>query len=101
MKQRKEWYKITLLFPVFDNDGNPFPAEVWSWWADELAELVKGFTDRGVWHGQAELNREIFMVVKTKREVDAIRDFLRRARRKFRQKVMYFDYHHVRFEEVK
>ena len=40
------------------------------------------------------------MNVKSEREIDAVRDFLRVARKKFRQKAMYLDYHSVSFEEV-
>ncbi len=100
----RDWFKVTLLFPLQDNEGNPFPEEVWRWWSDEMTKLVGAFTDRGVvrgwWGKRSELNREVFMVVKTQREVDALRAFLRRARQKFKQDVMYFEYHPVHFEEV-
>ena len=38
--------------------------------------------------------------VRTEREVASIREFLQEARKKFRQKKMYLDYHPVFFEEV-
>ena len=101
----ERWFKVTLLFPLQDNDANAFPEEVWGWWRDEMTKLVAAFTDRGVvtgwWGKRSERNREVFMVVKTQREVDDIRAFLRRARRKFKQEVMYFEHHPVYFEEVK
>ena len=105
MPNPQVWFKVTLLFPLRDNDGNPFPEEVWSWWLDAITKLVKALTDRGVvrgwWRRRWEPNREIFMIVKTQREVNAIRAFLRRARRKFKQDVMYLEYRLVYFEEVK
>ncbi len=70
MPNPQEWFQVTLLFPLRDNDGNPFPEEVRSWWFDEMTKLVKGFTDRGVvrgwWRKRSELNREVFMIVKTR-----------------------------------
>jgi hypothetical protein len=65
---------------------------------------VTGFTDMGVatgwWRGYADQNRVIVLVVKSMREVHAIRDLLREARIRFRQEAMYFEYHRVSFEEV-
>ena len=48
----------------------------------------------------SDQNREIVINVKTEREVASIREFLQEARKKFRQKKMYFEYHPVFFEEV-
>ena len=96
--------KVTLLVPLRDNDGNPFDLRTWAWWSGELMSLVSGFTDLGVatgwWRGYSDENRVIVMVVKTEREVDAIRSLLREARRQFRQDAMYLEYHSVFFEEV-
>jgi hypothetical protein len=96
--------KITLLIPLNDNDGEPFDLIIWSWWNDALTELVSGFTDLGVvtgwWRGFSDQNRIIVVIVKTMREVDALRELLREARRRFRQEAMYFEYHEVMFEEV-
>ena len=105
MQATKHSFKVTLLFPLHDNDGNPFEEEVWRWWMREMTRLRQGFTDLGVvegwWQKHSDQNRWIVMNVKSEREVDTIRDFLRSARKKFRQKAMYLDYHLVRFEEVK
>ena len=105
MQESPDWLKVTLLFPLRDNGGNPFPEDVWDWWRDEMKKLVSAFTDRGVvegwWRGQSDQNRSIVMIVKTENEVSAIREFLQLARREFRQDAMYLDYHPVHFEEVK
>lgn len=96
--------KVTLLVPLRDNDGEPFDLVTWSWWNDELTELVSGFTDLGVvtgwWRGYSDQNRIIVVIVKTMREVDALRELLRQARVRFRQEAMYLEYHEVFFEEV-
>lgn len=97
-------FKVTLLIPLYDNDGEPFDLATWSWWNDELTELVSGFTDLGVvtgwWRGYSDQNRIIVLIVKTVHEVDALRELLRKARVRFRQEAMYLDYHEVVFEEV-
>jgi hypothetical protein len=96
--------KVTLLIPLKDNDGEPFDLATWSWWNDELTELVSGFTDLGVvtgwWRGYSDQNRIVVVIVKTMREVDALRELLREARVRFRQEAMYLEYHEVIFEEV-
>ena len=55
---------------------------------------------KGYWEGQTESNRSIVAIVKTEGEIVAIRDFLRKARIQFQQRVMYLDYHPVHYEEV-
>jgi hypothetical protein len=40
-------YKVTTFFPLFGNDGSPFPEEVWNWWRDAMTGF-KGYTDMGV-----------------------------------------------------
>lgn len=100
-------FKITLFFPLSDNEGNPFEVEVWSWWRDRITILVfdYGHTDLGMvtgwWQGMSDQNRWIMLVVPSVQKVDEVRDFLRQARLRFRQKAMYFDCHGVYFEEVK
>ncbi len=97
--------KATLLVPLADNDGEPFDLKTWSWWNDELTDLVSGFTDLGVvtgwWRGFSDQNRIIVVIVMTMREVDALRELVRRARERFRQEAMYFEYHEVVFEEIR
>ena len=107
-------FKVTLLFPISDNEGQPFSEEIWSWWRDELTRLIFGFTQMGVvrawwegrglaqgwWRGQSDQSRWLVIVVKTETEVNKIREFLRVARVRFSQDKMYFECHPVHFEEV-
>ncbi|HYR30055.1 MAG TPA: hypothetical protein VEU30_16415 [Thermoanaerobaculia bacterium] len=97
--------KVTLLIPLKDNEGEPFDLWTWSWWSGALMELVSGFTDLGVatgwWRGFTDENRVIVVVVRSLREVDAIRSLLREARVRFRQEAMYLEFHRVFFEEVR
>jgi hypothetical protein len=55
-------------------------------------DLGGDITDRCRW---------IVTVVRSEEQVEEIRRFLREARDKFRQEVMYLDYHPVRLELVK
>jgi len=98
-------YKVTVLLPLSDNDGEPFDVQTWTWWNDRLTSLVAGFTDLGVvsgwWRGFSDRNRHISIIVETMREVDAIRELLREARLRFRQEAMYLEYHVIEFEEIR
>ena len=100
--------KATLLFPLLDNDGDPFDRETWSWFQDQLvglSDLGFDFTElgrtEGSWRGHSDRCRWIVTVVRTEEQVEEIRRFLREARDKFRQEGMYLDYHPVRLELVK
>ena len=97
-------YKVTVLLPLADNEGNPFDGQTWRWWNDQLTALVAGFTDLGVvhgwWRGHSDRNRHITITVETDAEIDQIRSLLRRARERFRQKAMYLEYHLVHFELI-
>ena len=97
--------KVTLMVPLNDNEGQPFDLATWSWWNDQLTSLVSGFTDLGVvtgwWRGYSDQNRAIVIIVKSMREVGAIRRLLSQACGRFRQEAMYLEYHRVFFEEVR
>jgi hypothetical protein len=96
--------KVTLLVPMTDNEGNSFPLRTWTWWSDELGELVTGFTDVGMatgwWRGATDQNRVFVTIVRSLQELYAIRGLLVRACKEFRQEAMYLEYHRVFFEEV-
>lgn len=100
-----ESYKVTVLIPIKDNGGKLFDPRTWTWWSDELASVVEGFTDMGIvtgwWHGHTDRNRAYVIVVQSLDKVDSIRSLLARARWRFRQEAMYFEYHTVVFEEVR
>lgn len=104
MPEAAAGFKVTLLIPLLDNEGEPFDLETWSWWSDQLTSLVSGFTDHGVvtgwWRGYSDQNRMIVLIVSSMNEVDAIRQLLREARIRFAQEAMYLEYHNVFFEEV-
>lgn len=96
--------KVTMFFPLYDNEGNVYDEGVWKWWRENLTLQFRGFTDMGVvkgwWQGHSDQNRWIVAVVKTQNEVQHIRQFLKLARAKFDQETMYLEYHRVHFEEV-
>ena len=97
--------KVTMLFPVYDNDNRPFDLEVYDWFADEIQRIFpEGATEygglaTGWWHGKKDLSRCIWAIVEEER-LGAIREFLTEAKNKFRQKKMYFEYHPTSYEEV-
>jgi hypothetical protein len=104
MPRSSKGYKVTLMLPLRDNAGTPIDRDTWDWWHDRLTSLVAGFTDMGVvsgwWRGYTDENRRITIIVRSMREVQAIRRLLRDARLRFRQEAMYLEYHAVSFEEV-
>ncbi len=105
MDESTECFKVTMFFPLRDNEGNEFDEDIWDWWREEITRFVTGFTDLGVvagwWEGHSDQNRWIVAVVGADEEVDQLRGFLQVARRRFRQDTMYFEWHAVRFELVK
>lgn len=104
MKADSDRVKVTLSFPLFDNDGNPFTEDDWNWWNREMSRLFSGFTQLGIvdgwWKGHSDQNRWVVIILDSKRGLDRVRTFLRQACARFRQKKMYLDYHSVHYEEV-
>ena len=35
MNEGEEHFRVTMFFPLQDNDGNVFDEEIWEWWRDE------------------------------------------------------------------
>ena len=99
---KARYLKVTLIFPIFDNSGEPFDAEVWRWWQREMLRLGD-YTElgiaEGVFRGQTDRNRILVMVVEPE-ALDAIRAFLKEARKRFDQEAMYLEFHPVEFELV-
>lgn len=96
--------KVTMLFPILDKDGNPFEEETWSWWRDALGKAVGSAYNEpgqtlGHWEGYTELCRWIVAVV-DEDDLERIYAFLSAARSRFRQNVMYLDYHPVTFDLI-
>ncbi len=104
MAKRPNAIKVTLFFPLFDEDGNPFDRETWRWWQRDMKKLDLDFSELGLaggaWRGQKDRCRWIMTVIR-KETLPEIREFLREARKRFGQTVMYLDYHPVFFELVK
>ena len=94
-------YKVTMLFPKLSNDGTPFQASVWSWWLDEIVRigLYHEFAAEGTWLNQPESHRCIVMIV-DQDKLPALEAFLREARVRFGQDVMYFEVHPVYFKLI-
>lgn len=63
--------KVTMLFPLFANDGQAFPPEVWDWWLDEIVALgsYHEFETRGLWKGQFERHRCVKLVITDEKEL--------------------------------
>jgi hypothetical protein len=105
MDESTECFKVTMFFPLRDNEGNVFDEDTWEWWIGEITRIVSGFTDLGVvagwWHGHSDQNRWIMAVVRSEEEVNELRDFVQVAGKRFRQDTMYFEWHTVHFELVK
>lgn len=95
--------KVTLFFPLQDNDGDPFDENVWRWWQREMQRL-SDYTELGIatgfFRGQIDRNRVIVLVV-APAKLDSIREFLVEACSRFRQDAMYFEYHETEIELVK
>src|SRR5262245_59765309 len=101
----EKWhFRVTMFFPLRDNDGNVFEEEVWEWWRDELTRILSWFTILGIvngwWQHQSDQNQWIARVVQSEKEVDELRTFLKSAREMFTQDAMYFEWHPVHFELV-
>jgi hypothetical protein len=94
-------YKVTMLFPIVANDGEPFSIETWTWWLDNIVSIghYHEFDTRGQWQEQKEAHRCVVMIV-SEDDLPAIETFLREARVMFAQDVMYFEAHPVHFELI-
>jgi hypothetical protein len=94
--------KVTLLFPIVDNDGNPFSAEVWSWWLDNVVTFgpYHELATRGTWRSKPERHRCVKIVITDESELQRLEAFLREAREVFGQEVMYFEAVQVHFKLI-
>jgi len=95
--------KATMFFPLFDNEGNPFDEETWSWWMGKVVEVLGDFTEMGLtnggWRGYADQCRWIMAVIQEDRLHD-VHGFLQEAHERFKQEAMYLDFHPVHLELV-
>jgi hypothetical protein len=101
----KKHFKVTMFFPLEDNEGNAFDDGTWQWWHDGIDNVISGLTDLGIvegwWQGQSDRNKWVVTVVEGVHQLDQLRRFVRLARKRFRQDTMYFEWHEVHFELVK
>jgi hypothetical protein len=106
MEFRPNAFKITLLFPLYDNLGQPFPEIVWDWWRTEFTGIVPAYTETGPvvgwWQGQTDRNRMVYVILKSDdtERIRRLREFVAEARYRFRQASMYFEMHPVQYEEL-
>ncbi len=94
--------KVTMLFPLLDNDGKHFSAEVWSWWLDNIVTFgaYHELTTRGSWKGRTERHRCVKIVITDEAELQRLEAFLGEAREVFGQEVMYFEAVQVHFKLI-
>ena len=94
--------KVTMLFPLYANDGSAFPPEIWDWWLESIVAIgaYHEFFTRGEWEGQHEYHRCVTMILETDEQLAQVEAFLRRARVKFGQDVMYFEGTNVHFKLI-
>lgn len=68
MDYKPNAFKVTLIFPMQNNEQKPFHESVWRWWLSEITRLFPGFTDvgevEGYWMKQTERNKLISCVVR-------------------------------------
>jgi hypothetical protein len=36
MQESQRYFKVTMFFPLADNEGNLFDDDTWGWWRDEF-----------------------------------------------------------------
>ena len=94
--------KVTMLFPMFANDRSPFPAETWQWWSRSILAIgaYHEFFTRGEWEGQFEHHRCVTMVLEKDQDLEKVETFLREARERFGQQVMYLEATNVYFQLI-
>lgn len=94
--------KVTMLFPIYANDGSMFPADTWSWWLDSIVAIgaYHEFFTRGSWQGLTEYHRCVTMVLESPAQLRKVEEFLVEAREKFGQDVMYFEATQVHFRLI-
>ena len=97
-------YRVTVFFPLLDNDERPFEEDIWDWWRDEITKLRFAFTElgvvRGYWEGHSEEHRWLFWIVRSAKEVSELRDFVVQAKERFRQMEMFFEVIQVFYQGV-
>ena len=94
--------KVTMLFPLLQDDGEPFSAGVWDWWLDNILTFgaYHELATRGTWRGNRERHRCVKIVTADDSEVRRLQNFVLDARTAFGQEAMYFEAVRVHFELI-
>jgi hypothetical protein len=83
--------KVTMLFPLLQDDGEPFSAGTWEWWLANVADL--GLYDerptRGSWRGSLKRYRFVQIVITDEAKLERLEAFLFEAREVFAQEVFF------------
>lgn len=77
-------------------------ATTWSWWLDSIVAIgaYHEFFTRGAWQGQTEYHRCVTMILESVDQLRRVEEFLREARERFSQEVMYFEATQVHFRLI-
>lgn len=104
MKYDLNGFKVSFVIPKRYNDGRKIEASKWARFGAELRELQSDFTEisaGGEWQSKQDPESVVYVIsVKTVKEVDALRELVRRWRSPFDQEKMYFDCLPVFFELI-
>lgn len=106
MEFRPNAFKVTLLFPMHDNAGEPFAESVWDWWRAEFTRIIPGYTELGPvagwWQGQTDRHRMVYVIVGADEDekIEELRGFVSLARSRFEQEAMYFEIQAVQYEQL-
>ena len=94
--------KVTMLFPLLQDDGEPFSAGTWEWWLDNIVTFgaYHELASRGTWRGIPERHRCVKIVSTDPFEVERLETFVRDARDVFGQEAMYFEAAKVHFKLI-
>jgi hypothetical protein len=94
--------KVTMLFPLLQDDGEPFSAGAWEWWLDNIVTFgaYHELASRGMWRGNPERHRCVKVVATDESEVERMEAFVRQARDVFGQEAMYFEAVRVHFKLI-
>jgi hypothetical protein len=104
MQYEANGFKVTFSIPKRYNNGEAIEASKWSKFTTELRELQSGLTKilaEGEWESRKDSESVVYIIsVRAVAEVDALYELVRRWRKPFGQKKMYFDCHPVYFDLI-
>lgn len=94
--------KIITLLPIFDNNGDKIPTEIFKWFENQILILVGSFSHKptkgileGAWTHKdityRDTSIEYIIAVKTQKQVKEIKKLVIEAGRRTNQLAMYFE----------